>query len=59
MGQMNLGLRASYNGYYLIWKILCLTSFFYEKYVFFNYSPNLQAKSHILVLKLTSFNKKR
>ena len=35
------------------------TSFFYEKYVFFNYSPNLQAKSHILVLKLTNFNKKR
>jgi hypothetical protein len=43
----------------IIWKILCLTSFFYEKYVFFNYSPNLQAKSHILVLKLTNFNKKR
>ena len=33
--------------------------FFYEKYVFFNYSSNLQAKSHILALKLTTFNKKR
>ena len=43
----------------IIWKILCLTSFFYEKCVFFNYSSNLQAKSHILALKLTSFNKKR
>ena len=43
----------------IIWKILCLTSFFYEKCVFFNYSSNLQAKSHILALKLITFNKKR
>lgn len=33
--------------------------FFMKNAFFFNYSSNLQAKSHILALKLITFNKKR
>lgn len=33
--------------------------FFMKNAFFFNYSSNLQAKSLILALKLTTFNKKR